>query len=107
MFFEKDTAKAAGYCLYFQSEETRKECFGGLGNAINQDFFDFPQKVIGECGKLEMPYRRFCLSVAATQYAFGRRLDEADMVCDALPGAQEQHECHSSVRSATDSLSEV
>lgn len=104
VFFEKDTVKTARYCLHFQSEETRKECFGGLGNALNQDFFGYPQTVISECAKVDMPYRRFCLSVAATQYAFGGRIDDANALCDALNDREEQKICRSSVQSAIASL---
>lgn len=103
-FFGKDTLKTAGYCLYFREEETRKECFGGLGNALNQDFFDSPQMVIDECGEVEERYRHFCFSVAASQYAFGGRIDNARMLCGAIGDEQKKADCRRAAAAAAASL---
>jgi plastocyanin len=103
-FFEKDTLKTAGYCLYFKEEETRKECFGALGNALNQDFFDSPQRIVEECGKIEEAYRHFCFNVAASQYAFGGRLDNARLICTAIGDPEKEMACKGAAEAAVASL---
>lgn len=103
-FFDKDTGKTAGYCLYFKEEETRKECFGGLGNALNQDFFDSPRTVIDECRKVEERYRHFCFNVAASQYAFGGRIEQARLVCAAIGDEEKRSACEGAAEGARASL---
>lgn len=103
-FFGNDTEKTAGYCLYFKEEETRKECFGALGNALNQDFFDSPETVIKECGKADERYRHYCFNVAASQYAFGKRVERARLVCGAIRDEGKRSACEGAVEAAAASL---
>ena len=103
VFYQNDTVKSQNYCLYFKDPLSRRECFGALGNAINQEFFDSPSKVIVECSKVIAKYKENCFGVAATQYSFGRQFDKAEMICNALVEPQRSH-CMGSVERAKASL---
>ncbi|MEK9158120.1 MAG: hypothetical protein AAB638_02980, partial [Patescibacteria group bacterium] len=102
-FYKNDTIKSQAYCLYFKNPLSRSECFGALGNAINQEFFDDPAKVIVECNKVQTAYQENCFGVAATQYSFGRQFDKASMICNALDEPQRSR-CMGSVESAKAAL---
>ncbi|OHA03347.1 MAG: hypothetical protein A3J58_01250 [Candidatus Sungbacteria bacterium RIFCSPHIGHO2_02_FULL_52_23] len=103
VFYKKDTLATARFCLHFPDESVRTECFGGLGNAINQDNSDHPETNIAECDKTGQHYRQYCIGTAATQYAFSRQFDKAQMLCNALAG-REREGCLFSVESARSSL---
>lgn len=103
-FYNKDTAQTAEYCLSFKEEPTRKECFGGLGSALNQDYGTDPKKIINECEMIDAQYRINCIGVAATQYAFGRQLEYAAMLCNTLPQGGAKEGCLGSVQYAKDAL---
>lgn len=80
------------------------ECFGALGNALNQDFFDSPETVIAECRKVLAKYQENCFGVAATQYSYGRQFEKAALVCNALDQETKRTFCLGSVESAKASL---
>lgn len=107
VFFSQDTLKTAEYCLHFPSEQTRQECFTGMGSAINQDFFDQPDKIIKECNQLERyntQYRFFCLKKAATNYAYARQFKKSKILCASILNEKEQESCFGEIEYTKSSL---
>jgi len=98
--YKMDIPKTVNYCLAFKNEDARRECFGGIGNGFNQDYGDNPDEVIEKCGKVPVTYRKNCIGVAATQYAFGRQLDKADNLCNSLASESERQGCLNSAKQA-------
>ena len=107
VFYEYDTDKTIAYCLYFASQQTRQECFIGMGSAMTQDFFEQPERIIKECNKLAQygtRYNLFCLQKAATNYAYASQFESADMLCVALSKKGEQEDCLGAVEYAESAL---
>jgi hypothetical protein len=83
--FNRDTQKTIDYCLHFVSEETRKECFGGLGGALQQDDPSNISYTAHECLKGPLQYSISCIGRAATQYAYAGQKVMGESLCKQLP----------------------
>lgn len=100
----RDIQKAIAYCFSFSNEKVRFECTSAIGNFLNQDYGDNPDKIIDECNKLGGKYIAFCIIRAATQYSFSRQVDRGKILCDSLNIGADRNNCLESVKFAKEAL---
>ncbi len=79
-FLSNDAVKIADYCLGFQSESTREQCFYGMGANLHGRLYDKPSEIVSGCLKGGQ-YSRFCATNAATQFAVSKNKASAELVC--------------------------
>ncbi len=91
--FNKDTRKSIDYCLHFPGSASRKECFGALGGALNQDDPSNPGRIVDECLKVPPPYDTDCVGTAAGHYAYAGDIGTAKSLCGAIVDKQAAAGC--------------